>query len=450
MSQPLIPQDLIPDIPVACSIDDGFTFAAVGDMIGPVRPVMPLARPSFTPIAALLQRADIGFANHEGSVFDVDTFSGYRAAENGGGYPVSDLATADDLKAMGLDVVTKANNHATDWGTEGLLASGRALDDAGVAYAGGGASKAAARAPAFIETAKGRVAVISTATTFTPMSEAGNGDGEIGARPGISVLKLKTVTKLVEADMDVIRRAADLQGLGRSLDSRAYGNASEVMLGSEFFRVADTAGLHYEMNRLDHIELLHSIKAAKQVADLVVFSIHGHESESGDGTDRRPADFMTTLYRQAVDTGADLCITTGPHVVRGIEIYKGKPLLYGLGSFFLELEAGRGPTVDGARAMGVDPFQLTKSEFTHKRIGKLDTSWFDSVVAVTEFRGGRAFQILLTPLVLSQRDQSRVQGEPRQATGEDAQRILHQLQIDSRPFGTEIAIEGDVGVIRLS
>jgi hypothetical protein len=236
--------------------------------------------------------------------------------------------------------------------------------------------------------------------------------------------------------------------MGRSLDSRAQGDASEVMLGSEFFRVANKAGLHYEMNRLDHIELLHSIKAAKQVADLVVFSIHGHESESGDGRDRRPASFMTTLYREAVDVGADICITTGPHVVRGIEIYKGKPLLYGLGSFFLELEAGRGPTVDGARAMGVDQFRFTKSEFTHKRIGKLDPPWFDSVIAVMEFHEGKVSQIQLTPLVLSQRDQFRVQGEPRQATGEDAQRILRQLRIDSNPFGTDILIEGNLGIIR--
>ncbi|HXS08022.1 MAG TPA: hypothetical protein VN723_14620, partial [Rhizomicrobium sp.] len=68
------------------SVPDGFTFAAAGDMIGPYHPLP--TDPDFAKLKALFQGADIGFANQEGSIFDLKTFRGFPAAENGGGYPL--------------------------------------------------------------------------------------------------------------------------------------------------------------------------------------------------------------------------------------------------------------------------------------------------------------------------------------------------------------------------
>ena len=438
-----------PSLPLPCTVVDGFTFAAVGDLIGPLRPETTLNRPGFNEVMRLLQQADIGFGNQEGSIFDIDAIGGTRAAENGGGYPLSNLEVARDLKAMGLDVVSKANNHATDWGAEGLLATCRALVDAGVVPAGAGPSKPAARAPVFIETPKGRVAVISTATTYTPMSEAGNADGDTLPRPGISVLGLKAITLLPECDMVGVRRAAKLQGMDTALDSRARGDERELTIGSETFRVADEPGLTYEMNSLDHRELLRAVRGAKQGADLVAFTVHAHETASGDGVDRSPADFLPKLMHSVIDSGADIALTTGPHLVRGIEIYRGKPIFYGLGSFFLELEGSRGVSTERARQLGIDPLDYTGAEFVRKRLGVLSDAWYDSVVAVCEFRAGGTCEVRLHPLRLERKDGFRWQGAPRLAMGGDARRILEQLQHDSRPFGTEIEIAGDVGVIRI-
>src|SRR5690349_8666064 len=106
------------------TVADGFTFAAGGDLLGPINPLTPLGDPDVNKMLKLLQDADVGFANHEGSSFDLPGPVGAtQAAQNGGGYPRIPTAINRDLKAMGIKMVSMANNHAGDWGPEGLLAT---------------------------------------------------------------------------------------------------------------------------------------------------------------------------------------------------------------------------------------------------------------------------------------------------------------------------------------
>jgi poly-gamma-glutamate synthesis protein (capsule biosynthesis protein) len=108
-------------------------------------------------------------------------------------------------------------------------------------------------------------------------------------------------------------------------------------------------------------------------------------------------------------------------VLRGIEIYKGKPIFYGLGSLFLEL--------------GKD----------------WPEEWFQSVVAVSEFRGGQMSEVRLYPVTLGDAKEARErldQGTPHLATGVRAHRILEWIQKQSERYGTTITIENGVGIIR--
>ncbi|WP_321792738.1 CapA family protein [Burkholderia pyrrocinia] len=437
--------------PIAATISDGFSFGVAGDLVGPVRPETPMGDAGLMEVVARLRSADVCLANQEGSIFDIDAFSGHRAAEHGGGYPLSDVEMAAEIKALGFDVVTKANNHATDWGIEGLLATRKVLDQAGVAHAGSGPSKAAARAPAYIEMKKGRVAVISAASTFTPMSVAGEADREVGPRPGISVLRVTPVTLLTAQEMGLIRDIATRQGLGNSLDSRATGTDYRVRLGDEVFRESVQPGLTYEVNQADWREILLSVRGAKQISDFVVFALHGHETRSGDGADARPAEFVEELAREAIDAGADLVVVTGPHILRGIEIYRGKPVFYSMGSFYLQFDGGRGPTFEAARALNIDPFALTKPEFMRKIIPVPD-DWYDSMIAVTKYVGGVMSSVEILPLRLTCYEAVRIQGAPRIARGKDARRILDNIRALSSPYGTRLEIESDgeeaVGIIR--
>src|ERR671929_61116 len=43
--------------------------------------------------------------------------------------------------------------------------------------------------------------------------------------------------------------------------------------------------------------------------------------------------YMTDIAHAAIDAGADLVIGHGPHSSLPVEVYKGKPIFYGLGSF---------------------------------------------------------------------------------------------------------------------
>ena len=77
-----------------------------------------------------------------------------------------------------------------------------------------------------------------------------------------------------------------------------------------------------------------SIYEAKLQADYVILTVHSHAM----GEERwLPADFFEEFCHFVIDNGADAVIGHGPHLLRPIEIYKGKPIFYSLGDFVLEL-----------------------------------------------------------------------------------------------------------------
>lgn len=116
-------------------------------------------------IADLFERKRRGLpvANVEGSAFDKATFSGYTGAENGGGYPLHSLPAVRAFRALGFNLLSCANTHASDYGIDGFLATRQTLIAIGFAVAGCGRSLDEARAPAFFDTPRGRVALAAAA-----------------------------------------------------------------------------------------------------------------------------------------------------------------------------------------------------------------------------------------------------------------------------------------------
>jgi len=418
---------------------DTFTLAAGGDMIGPYHAV-DLADPGFAGIVALFRGADLGFANQEGSIFDMETFAGYPAAENGGGYPRQPAAAAQTIKAIGIGLVSKANNHATDWGQDGLVATLQSLAAAGVVEAGAGMSEAEARAPAYVQTRGGLVALVDAASTFPPMAVAGpavNRRGVISRpRPGLSALHVREV-RLVSA-----AQLARLRALPGALPSAP----GEVRIGDQLFRAAKHPGTVWEMDQDDEAAILAAVREARAKARYVIFSIHAHETggdvdEPGPGAweplvlhkaneapspnDPRPAGFEPELFHAAIDAGADVVIRTGPHVTGGVEIYKGKPIFYSLGSLFFDFGGRRSFTSPGGETL------------------TFPDAWFETILPVMSFDRGRLSEVRLYPLTI--RSDS---GVAERASGADAARILSRLKAQSAAFGATVQVEGAVGVIR--
>jgi poly-gamma-glutamate capsule biosynthesis protein CapA/YwtB (metallophosphatase superfamily) len=68
------------------------------------------------------------------------------------------------------------------------------------------------------------------------------------------------------------------------------------------------------------------IAALRQQTDIVVASCHW-------GLGEEVLDYMTAIAHAAIDSGADIVIGHGPHYSLPVEIYRGRPIFYGLGSF---------------------------------------------------------------------------------------------------------------------
>lgn len=437
------PQDFLKEPAKPATIKGPFSLVSIGDLLYSF-PMADRSDPQLQKVIGLIRSGDITIANREGITLAADT----RAPSYGTGLLWADARLAADEKAMGIDMVSLSNNHGMDWGEQGLFDTIRLHREAGIVTAGAGRNWQEALAPGIHTGPKGKVALISTASTFGPNARANNSFGRTAARAGISTLRTRLV-RLVDAE-----QFAKIRSLATELASPRQpapaADATEIEWDEKIYRLADKAGLRYEMELHDHAALLKSVREAKEQADLVVFTIHAHESPTGmDDDTPAPPDFLIRLFHDAVDAGADVIMGGGPHSLRGVEIYKGKPILYGLGAFFIngETEASQEMALEVyPDKTGHAPPPLPPERSVRR--GGNPASWYDGVVAITEYDdGGVAKRLRLYPLDLGNTyDRSR-RGIPHFATPDVAKRILTDLQRDSADFGTIIRIEGSVGVV---
>lgn len=433
----------------APQVPNGFSFAAGGDLIGPNHTLAGAPDPRLDAVARHFRDADLGFANVEGSLFDLAGFKGWQAAETGGGYPIAPAVVARDLKSLGITLVSKANNHATDWGTEGLAATLTSLRAAGVAEAGAGMTLAQARAPVYLKTRGGVAALVDTASTFTPMSVAcppANARYGPSARscPGISALHVREVHLLPRTQFDGLRALVSglrvtsvQQSWSGELDNTLAGQGKgDLFVGDTVFRSASARGLTWEMDPDDFHAVIGSVREATQHANFVLFSIHAHEitpyedpAQGNDNDTARAASFEPVLFHAAIDAGADAVVRNGPHVLGGIEIYKGKPIFYSLGSLFFEFGGTRSYKVPGGMLL------------------RFSDAWFQTVVPVVTYRRGEVREIRLYPMSIES-SHAPTDGRPRPADPAQARQILRRLQVMSATYGTRIQIVNGVGIIR--
>jgi poly-gamma-glutamate synthesis protein (capsule biosynthesis protein) len=314
------------------SVGEGFTLAAVGDCI--------ISRPlsqkrasdaGFDDAVKVLRGTDATFGNLETAILDIRNFEGYpdSGAEDWG--LTSLPAVASDLSTMGFDLLARANNHSLEWGIAGMRETSRWLDEAGLAHAGVGENRGLARAPQYFESEKGRVALVSMASSYKASAAATPAQGSTAGRAGLNALRLEHFTVVPPEIMTA------LAGIKCAVDA-ARGNAVEAavdppaelsLFGTEF-RLGETFAYRYEMNALDLAEILKSIRLGKQHADFLIATIHAHESAFDEDS---PGDFLRELAHFAIDAGADAFIAHGIHHLGPIEVYAGKPIFYGLANF---------------------------------------------------------------------------------------------------------------------
>jgi poly-gamma-glutamate capsule biosynthesis protein CapA/YwtB (metallophosphatase superfamily) len=389
-----------------------------------------------------IRSADAGFTNFETLIHHYELAG---AAVSGGAYQTSPPWIVDELKWAGLKLLSVANNHAFDYGEEGMRSTLNALDAAGLAHAGAGENLAFARAPAYVDTRHGRIALVACASTFTPGSQAGEQRPDLRGRPGICPLRFTTVYTVDAPTLAVLRGLPSAGGRG--------GGSGVFRLGGAVYEEGAKKGARTEMVKQDADQLVRSIREARRQADFVIVSIHAHEGRPENR--QMPADFLAAFAHAAVDAGADVFVGHGPHVLRPVEIYKGKPIFYSMANFAFENETMQFQPAESFEEAGL-PESALPGEYFDER-SKNDTRGFpvdrpiwESVVAELKFRADRSpAEILVYPITLGFGESRAQRGRPRPASAEDGKRVVEGLAAISAPLGTKIEYRDGHGVVVL-
>ncbi len=430
------------------SVPDGFTAAAVGDLIisRPMSQVAPQV-PAFAAVIEILRGTNVTFGNLETTIFDPRTFEGSPYSWDGDWTNASVPAVAYDLKSMGFSLVGRANNHSQDWGLEGMRETARWLDDAGIAHAGAGESHRMARAPAYFESPAGRIGLVSIASTFRPTSESLPPALTAPGRPGLSALRVQATVAAPKLAVEALAKAqCALNG------KHCNGAPKEGSLFGTSYREADRFSYEYKMDPGDLAEIHAAVRAAQLNADFVIVAIHAHECSlgcDGENAPRGAADFLKELARGAIDSGADLFVTTGNHNLGPMEVYdspnRGKrPIFYGLGNFFWSDVQELLPADLFARNRELlartwqHPQRATEYDLTAPlNAGYFANAFtFQSVIAQVRFSGNELSEVVLHPVELGYGDRLTMSGIPRLVTDPAAAReITDQIVKQTAQFG---------------
>ncbi len=192
------------------------------------------------------------------------------------------------------------------------------------------------------------------------------------------------------------------------------------------------------------------MRNGKYLSEFLIATCHCHQGPiTGQQwlfEDQTP-DFLVELAHQSIDNGADMFVGHGPHVLRGIEIYKGKPIFYGMGEFYYQWQHMDASLMSGLVVAGRDAGRQRRGQPGVGRRGGRSTSraWWPRAATTR----GSSSRVRLYPTSGAWDGPVSQLGLPRLAPPAMAQKILARVQALSKPFGTTIAIENNVGIIRI-
>lgn len=406
----------------------------------------------FQAVRDCIMEHDVKFSNLE---MTFHNHEGYPAAFSGGTWAMADPRTLDDMKSYGFNLYNTANNHSCDYSHGGVLATIRNLNERDMIFAGTGKDLGNASKPCYLETKHARIALIGTSSSFHESGMAGGQSADMMGRPGLNPLRHVKIYHVTKKYYDQLAELAALTKVNASTENsikNGYKNPPPegmLMFGKYRFKLDEKNWIESRPNETDMARIEREIREARKQADVVLVSVHAHQTDAEDT--KVPAMFLETFARRCVDAGADVIIGHGPHELRGIEIYKGKPIFYSLGNFLFETETVDLQPYDAYlnKKMPLDTKVGTYMDVRSKNgtagYGVLPEIWF-SVMASWEMEDGVVKEIKLYPISLGMERGRSQKGVPVMTGDENVLKYLAEL---SEPYGTKIEIENGVGSIRL-
>jgi poly-gamma-glutamate synthesis protein (capsule biosynthesis protein) len=453
--------------------DNSFTLSIGGEVMA-ARAFTMQSEPEAMGVARLMKDSDVAYAHLETNLaHDEELKWAMRGSTGPAGYLVADPQIAHDLAEwMGVDALSLAHNHSYDWGPEGMFATIRHCNAAGIAVAGTGKNLEEARAPVYFESDKGRMAMVSVASGNSAFEWAGHPKGKIPGRPGMNPLRVLTAYEVPAETAKMLKATAGSLGVmnAAAAAKKDFNITPMAVSGSNgysgfTFREGDNFEIHTEGHPGDIAGNLRSIDEAAKMADYVMVAHHNSTSEGTRSV--TPSDFVIDFARKAIDAGADIYIGHGWHTFLGIEIYKGKPILYGLGSLFWQSHFMPRKPADQFESYNFDMDKLTTlnaaSGVLHP--GGMNPDWGWSAIQRLKYVDKKLVEIELHPIEMGfdytgekprvyreigAGDHKYIAGDPRLATGANAQQILLRLQKINALRGTKMEIRGGVGVITVA
>ncbi|MBI4329693.1 MAG: CapA family protein [Chloroflexi bacterium] len=233
----------------------------------------------FALAAPTLNEADILFGQLENILSE-------RGSPDAHGKP-DHPGTVAALTCAGFDVMSLASNHSLNFGSDALLDTIDLLKKNGIMVTGAGANIDEARRPAIIERNGTRVAFLAYCSHLPKGYEAGTD------KPGVVPMRVSTVYEQIDEQPGAPPRVVTF---------------------------ADKQDLE---------AMVEDIRKLRPLVDVLVVSMHG-------GVHIFPsliAMYQREVGHAAIDAGADLVLGHGAHVLRGIEVYKGKVIFHSLCNF---------------------------------------------------------------------------------------------------------------------
>jgi poly-gamma-glutamate synthesis protein (capsule biosynthesis protein) len=353
----------------------------------------------------VIREADVAFGNSEQPMADQGVLKG--------GFPqTAPPAIHDDFTRSGFNMLSIANNHSLDLGEAGLLDWIEESKARGFTIAGGGRNLAEA----------------TTAGTMTVK----------GQRVGLLAFLCVPEDYQQPDVMAEFRATAAKSGIALITGTRVTVPGSPIPL--QLPQAADMR------------TMTEAVRRARADVDVLMVSFHQHwnlDAAPGAAPPRRAtgaapgtivpaqlesagnqvAEGRRVICRAAIDAGADLVVGHGPHVLNGIEVYKGKPILYSLGHFYMQL-------LRNGKALPRMELSPSLARLAETGYWLEEHRW--SAVARIFARRGAVTRVQILPAFMDvQKD-----GYPQFPVDADAEKINAALRQLSQPFAGGVQTAG--------
>jgi Bacterial capsule synthesis protein PGA_cap len=327
---------------------------------------------------------------HRDDIFPVGGFTERTAPEH-----------AAALRLGHYDVLTFASNHLLDLGPDVLMETLGVLRDLGFVVVGAGANIEEARRPAFIERSGVTFGFLAYCSVLRPNYEAG--PTSAGAAP------MRAHTHYYQVD---------------------WKPATAPKIVTFPFRD-------------DLAALVDDVRRAKARCDFLTVSMHW----GLNGVTGTIPEYEIDVAHAAIDAGADVIHGSGPHRLKGIEVYKGRPIFYSLGNFCFDqprwvLDEGRRRSPEHAGHMDRQSWAY---DHEYEDWYAVPAENRKSLMAIVEVVDGQIGRIGVRPVMINKRAQPTLPS-PGDSAFEDILEYIRAVSA-SQGFATAFDVDGDIVVV---